>query len=107
MSYISQYLQDIIEHNFEVNWIATCYIMRSQYFEMQTLASTSSSVVTRTSLQMNNMSAQLRDDILFISPCTIISTYYLRKESKNDNSIPVYFELNNHNVTDAFLRNNN
>ena len=74
---------------------------------MQTLASTLSSVVTRSSLQMNNISAQLKSDDLFVSPYTIVSTYYLRNESNYYNSIPVYFKLNNHNVTNAFLRNNN
>ena len=44
MSYISQHLQDIIEHNFELNWVSICNIVRSQYFEMQSLAATSSSM---------------------------------------------------------------
>ena len=40
--------------------------MRSQYFELQTLSSTSSSLVTRSLQQINNLSAQLTGDILFV-----------------------------------------
>ena len=80
-SYISLHLLDNIEHNFEVNWVAVSNIMRSQYFELQTLASTFSSVGTRSLLRMNNISVQLRGDELFVSPCTIESTYYLRNKS--------------------------
>ena len=107
MSYISQHLQDIIEHNFELNWVSICNIVRSQYFEMQSLAATSSSMVIRSLLQRDNITAQLRGDVLFVSPCTPILTYYFRNTTKCYNSIPIYFELNNHNVTNAFLKNNN
>ena len=107
MSYISQHLQDIIERNFELNWVCLYVIVRSLYFEMQSFAATSSSMVIRSLLQRDNITAQLRGDILFVSPCTLIPIYYFRNETKCYNSIPIYFELNNHNVTNAFLKNNN
>ena len=42
-----------------------------------------------------------------MSPCTLIPTYYFRNETECFNSILIYFELNNHNVTNAFLKNIN
>ena len=59
LSYISQHLQDIMEHNFELIWVSICNLVRSQYFEMQSLAATSSSMVIRSLLQRDNISAQL------------------------------------------------
>ena len=74
---------------------------------MQSLAAASSSLVIRSLLQRDNIIAQIRGDVLFVSPCTPMPTNYFRNKTKCYNSIPIYFELNNHIVTKVFLKNNN
>ena len=54
-SYISQHLLDIMEHNIELHSISIYNEVRSVFFEMQSLAATSSSMVFCSLLQRSNI----------------------------------------------------
>lgn len=107
MNYVTSELQELIQDRFEQAWLQNCYTRLNMYHTYNTLASTSSSLVIRSLLHSNHITAHLRGDILFASPCTPVKLYYLRTVNKCYVNIPIQFILNNHTVNNAFLKSNN
>ena len=58
----------------------------------------------RTILRIEDIIANLRGDLLFIWPCTIITNYTIRRETDCHENISISFELNGHLVNNALLR---
>ena len=68
-----------------------------QYYHLKNIASGPGVIVAvRTLLQVDNITAELRGDLLFISPCIKVIEYKLRQEDKCYDSIPIQFDINGH-----------
>ena len=57
----------------------------------------------RTILLTEDIIVDLRGDLLFIWPCTLITNYTIRTETDCYENIPISFKLNGHLVSNAFL----
>jgi hypothetical protein len=107
VAYVPRQLQHIIHTRFVENWIAICNLQRTNFYQLRQMAATQqASVALRALLQTDDIVADIRGDLLQITSCLNISTYYLRNETACYNNVPISFIINNHTITNAFLVNN-
>jgi hypothetical protein len=105
IAFVARQLQQMVEDAFTDNWLQICQVQRTQYFHLKTIASGTGAIIAlRSILQMENITAEMRGDIIHVWPCIDITDYELRKESSCYDSIPISFKLNNHTVNNAFLK---
>ena len=107
VAYVSQHLQDIIHERFITNWMAICTMQRNNFYHIRQLTATNQAIVgMRSLLHTDDITAEIKGDLLQITSCLNIPTYYLRNVSSCYNQIPISFQINNHTIDTAFLMNN-
>jgi hypothetical protein len=107
IAYVARYLQQIMNEMFEDAWMQICNIQRTQYFHLKTIASGNGAIIAlRSLLQVENITAEIRGDVIYVWPCIEIREYELRDVVSCYENIPILFMLNNHTVNNAFLRAN-
>ena len=108
ISYVERYLEYLVQDSFTKAWINICNIQKSRYYHLKSITPGSGTTIAmRTILQTEDIIADLRGDLLFIWPCTIITNYTIRTETDCHENIPISFELNGHLVNNAFLHATN